>query len=173
MVCKEFEKLCGNFGSLAPHERIDIMCGLLRMCLPTELRFVGSVVEDLAKKDYHSFREHEIKANSHPKLTRFKHADDRTLRQGMALTLALLHSWNANCANTIFDILHSNLKSAFDVTPATDLETRYVILLVLMMAKNHPAFTFYQKTVIGEHNETIERKLQNQSLTVSIEGSVH
>lgn len=138
------------------------MCGMLRMCLPPELRFIGSVVEDLAKKDYHYLREHEIRANSQEKLSEFKHSESHVLRNGMAVSLALLHSWNASCANIIFEILTSNLKSAFDVAASTDKAARDVILLVLMMAKNHPAFTFYQKTVIGEHNET-----QNLLLTVS------
>ncbi|OWF37987.1 zinc finger CCHC domain-containing protein 2-like [Mizuhopecten yessoensis] len=164
MVCKEFEELCGKFGSLSPHKRIDIMCGMLRMCLPPELRFIGSVVEDLAKKDYHFLREHEIRANSQEKLSEIKHNDPHALANNMALSLALLHSWNASCANIIFEILTSNLKSAFDVTWASDTATRDVILLVLMMAKNHPAFTFYQKTVIGEHNER-----QNILLTSNIE----
>ncbi|XP_069114070.1 zinc finger CCHC domain-containing protein 2-like isoform X2 [Argopecten irradians] len=165
MVCKEFEELCGKFGSLSPHKRIDIMCGMLRMCLPPELRFIGSVVEDLAKKDYHFLREHEIRANSQEKLSEIKHNDPHALANSMALSLALLHSWNASCANIIFEILTSNLKSAFDVTWSTDTATRDVILLVLMMAKNHPAFTFYQKTVIGDHNERQNLLLTSNSET--------
>lgn len=162
MVCKEAEEICAQFKDLSPHKRIDTMCCLLRMCLPPELRFVGSVVEDLAKKDYYYLRESEIKSNSQAKLMSLAQADVHTLRKSMALTLALLHSWNVNCASTIYEILSNNLKSAFDIVSNGDIsqETIRTILLVLVMAKNHPAFSFYQKKVIGEHLEIIDKQLK-------------
>lgn len=144
------------------------MCGMLRMCLPPELRFIGSVVEDLAKKDYHFLREHEIKANSQTEIMKYKYLDDRALRRGVALSLSLLHSWNTNCANAVFDLLESSLKRAFEVTSSTDRETIDVILLVLMMAMNHPALSFHQKQVIASHYEIVEKQLESLFTKVGI-----
>ncbi|CAI9724282.1 finger CCHC domain-containing 2-like [Octopus vulgaris] len=63
MVFKE--TVCLWFQKLNPHTRIDIMCGLLHMCVPPELRFLGTFLEDLGKKDYYRLRDAEIKANNH------------------------------------------------------------------------------------------------------------
>ncbi|KAK3086490.1 hypothetical protein FSP39_019124 [Pinctada imbricata] len=161
MVCKEFEELCAKFGDLSPHKRIDIMCGMLRLCLAPELRFIGSVVEDLAKKDYHFLREHEIKANRQSDLLHYYTCDERTLRNAMALNLALLHSWNTTCANTIFDILETNMKRAFQVSLSIDSEDINVILLVLTMAMNHPAFTFHQRDRIFNYYKRVEQQLED------------
>jgi hypothetical protein len=39
--------------------------------LPPELRFIGSVVEDLAKKDFNFLREHENRANNQTELKKY------------------------------------------------------------------------------------------------------
>ena len=58
------EDLCDWFKELKPPKRIDYLCALLHVCLPPELRFIGSVLEDLAKKDYNYLRDKEFIANS-------------------------------------------------------------------------------------------------------------
>ncbi|CAG2191433.1 unnamed protein product [Mytilus edulis] len=161
MVCKELDELCAKFGSLSPHLRIDYIYGMLRMCLPPELRFIGSVVEDLAKKDFNHLREHENKANNQTELKKYRNVDEKTLIEGMAFNLSLLHSVNTPCANIIFSLLEENSKSAFHISNSTDKKTIDIILLVLTMAKYHPAFTFHQRTVFTEYYKKVEQQLHN------------
>ncbi|KAL4235175.1 Zinc finger CCHC [Mactra antiquata] len=149
MVCKE--ELCTWFRDLQPHKRIDYMCGMLQMCLPMELRFMGSYVEDLAKKDFHELRESEGKANSHHELKKFSETDVRVFRTKMAVYLALLHSSNMRCSNIIFQLLENRAVDALVVNENMDVMTVYNILLVLSMAMNHPAFSYHQKTRMYEH----------------------
>ena len=144
MVCKD--DLCRWFKNLSPHKRIDYMCGMLQMCLPMELRFIGSYVEDLAKKDFHQLRESEGKANNRHELSRFSETNGRVFRTKMAVYLALMHSSNRSCSNIIFKLLEKHVCEALTVIDSMDSLTIHSILLVLSMAMNHPAFTFHQKS---------------------------
>lgn len=61
-ICKEdvfewFNKLSGG-------KRIELICGLLNMCIPLEWRFFATFLEQAAKKDYSSLKEAELRANS-------------------------------------------------------------------------------------------------------------
>lgn len=146
MVFKE--DLCNWFTQLSPHKRIDYMCGMLHMCLPMELRFLGSCVEDLAKKDFMQLREFEGKANSRHDLIKLQECetDEDSFRTKMAIYLALLHSSNRSCSNIIFEMLENHVHKALAVLDGMNSETVYRILLVLSMAMNHPAFSFQQRT---------------------------
>ncbi|XP_074601649.1 uncharacterized protein LOC141855477 [Brevipalpus obovatus] len=62
VICKEdvfewFNKLPGG-------KRIELMCGLLNLCIPLEWRFFATFLEQAAKRDYNSLREAETRANS-------------------------------------------------------------------------------------------------------------
>lgn len=61
---REQERVYEWFGLvLGSAQRLEFMCGLLDLCNPLELRFLGSCLEDLARKDYHYLRDSEAKAN--------------------------------------------------------------------------------------------------------------
>lgn len=143
MVCKE--EICTWFKELSPHKRVDIMCGMLHLCLPLELRFLGSYVEDLAKKDFNHLREAEGKANSRNEMSKFKDADGKAFRSKMAVYLALLHSSNTSCSSVIYELLENHIQNSLSVINGLDGTAIHSILLVLAMAMNHPAFTFHQK----------------------------
>nr|XP_056710968.1 zinc finger CCHC domain-containing protein 2 [Euleptes europaea] len=49
--------------SLGSAERLEFAVGLLDLLNPLELRFVGSCLEELARKDYHCLRDAEARAN--------------------------------------------------------------------------------------------------------------
>lgn len=163
MIGKDLDELCYEFGTLSPHQRIDVLSGLLRMCLGPELRFIGSVVVDLCKKDYIYLREQENKANKPEELTSLKQnpTDIKNLQQTMALNLALLHTDNTHCASIVFDILENNMKQAFSITTATEKESVDIILLVLTMAMRHPAFTFYQRTELYKYYMCVKKQLES------------
>ncbi|XP_053210487.1 zinc finger CCHC domain-containing protein 2-like [Panonychus citri] len=73
VICKEdvfdwFKKLSGG-------KRIELMCGLLNLCIPLEWRFFATFLEQAAKRDYNSLKEAEIKANSLEELEKLTQLD--------------------------------------------------------------------------------------------------
>ncbi|XP_029110793.1 zinc finger CCHC domain-containing protein 2-like isoform X2 [Scleropages formosus] len=90
---------------LDPAKRIEFMCGLLHMCQPLELRFLGSCLEDLARKDFHVLRDFEIRANSPSELGLLGDVTDPVVRSKLLVCLSLLGSENRECAGILFRIL--------------------------------------------------------------------
>ncbi|XP_041102649.1 zinc finger CCHC domain-containing protein 2 [Polyodon spathula] len=90
---------------LSPAKRIEFMCGLLHMCQPPELRFLGSCLEDLARKDFHILRDSEIKANGPNDLSLLTDVTDPVIRSKLLVCMALLGSENRECAEILFRIL--------------------------------------------------------------------
>ncbi|KAG7455456.1 hypothetical protein MATL_G00256820 [Megalops atlanticus] len=96
---------------LNPAKRIEFMCGLLHMCQPLELRFLGSCLEDLARKDFHVLRDFETRANSPSELGLLTDVTDPVVRSKLLVCLSLLGSENRECAGILFRIL-SHVDSA-------------------------------------------------------------
>lgn len=90
---------------LNPAKRIEFMCGLLHMCQPLELRFLGSYLEDLARKDYHVLRDFEFRANSPSDLGVLTDVVDPVVRSKLLVCLSLLGSDSRECAGILFRIL--------------------------------------------------------------------
>ena len=104
MVCTKDIRDC--FKELSSSKRIDLMCSLLHMCLPWELRFIGSCIEDLAKKDYTSLRDAEQRANDSLEIKRLScDIFNRNIRSKLNVYLSLLYSHNTKCSHPLFDIL--------------------------------------------------------------------
>lgn len=114
------EDIYSWFAESLSWQRIDLLCGLLQLCLPLELRFVGACLEDLARKDYSRLRDFERRANELAEYatlaTRLvaaasssESAAFATVADGVQETLnvylSLLHSGNTACASSIFRIL--------------------------------------------------------------------
>lgn len=124
---------------------------MLNMCHPMELRFLGSFIEDLAKKDFLHLRESEGKANSRNELSNLTLIDENLFRTKMAVFLGLLHSSNRHCSTIIFNLIDNHIQQAFTVRKNMDTMTIHNILLVLSMGMYHPAFTHSQRTRMFEH----------------------
>ncbi|XP_064792529.1 zinc finger CCHC domain-containing protein 2-like isoform X2 [Oncorhynchus masou masou] len=90
---------------LSPAKRIEFMYGLLHMCQPLEIRFLGSCLEDLARKDVHVFRDFEITANCQTDLAFLKDVSDPVVRSKLLVYLSLLRSGNRECADTLYRAL--------------------------------------------------------------------
>ncbi|XP_067108388.1 zinc finger CCHC domain-containing protein 2 isoform X1 [Osmerus mordax] len=86
-------------------KRVEFMCGLLHMCQPLELRFLGSCLEDLARKDYHVLRDFENRANTPNDLGILSDAIDPVVRSKLLVCLSLLGSDSRECAGILFRIL--------------------------------------------------------------------
>ncbi|XP_011635738.2 zinc finger CCHC domain-containing protein 14 [Pogonomyrmex barbatus] len=153
------------------YKRIDVMCTLLNMCLPFEVRYLGTCVEDIGKRDYNDLRDTEHHANSVSEvaeLTTSSVTDKRTRRK-MALYMALLHSCNYACAVILYKNLsnldHQEITNLLNGTTFNvDDQPLEELLLLYTMALNHPAFTYEQKSVFGN----IFLKLQEEETRLNL-----
>lgn len=165
MIVKE--DLIPWFKNLKSYRRIDIMCSLLNLCLPFELRFLGTCLEDLGRRDAQNLRGAELRVNNPQEfvtdvssLLAGQPTETKTRRQ-MALYLALLRVCNRTGVNELFKILDrwGDLDfSKFEGDPLQEL------LLVYAMAHNHPVFGFDQRQKCGEiYKKIIQGKGSQQS----------
>ncbi|XP_050362378.1 uncharacterized protein LOC126781436 isoform X2 [Nymphalis io] len=160
MVCKE--DVVSWFKELESYKRIDAMCTLLNMCLPFELRFIGTYLEELGKRDFQELRGAELRANNPTDLAADiggADTDSRTRRK-MALYVSLLRSCNFACATTLYNAMVSLEQSGLLKGLYGDLLEE--ILLLYTMALHHPAFTFDQKSHFGEILEKL--KMEDQRI---------
>lgn len=144
------EDVCSWYSNLAPASRIDFLSGFLRLLLPWELRFVGSCLEDLARRDFHVFREAELRANTMSVMQRISSLYSFTsdeFRALLTISLALLHSTNVQCATLYSDVLIWNFELARELV-RYDHVSREDIILLYNLAVNHPAFTFDQRQTL-------------------------
>ncbi|XP_067293172.1 zinc finger CCHC domain-containing protein 14 [Pseudorasbora parva] len=149
------------FSVLSSAQRAEFFCGLLDLCVPIELRFLGSCLEDLARKDYHSLRDAEIKANNPTDLANLTNITDEVVRSKLLVSLALLSSENRVAAGVLFRTL-THIDSIINNygLQLNDGQTGEQFLLLFTMASNHPAFSFHQKQVLRQELTQIQEILQ-------------
>lgn len=152
MVCKEDVVLW--FKESESYKRIDTMCTLLNMCLPFELRFLGTCLEELGTRDSKELRGIELRVNNSTELAAemaaCKHGEpsDIKVRRKMVLYLALIRACNRPCVNELFNTLAS--WSNNDFLKTADGDALQELLLVYTMAANHPVFSIEQRLKCGE-----------------------
>ncbi|KAM8892404.1 zinc finger CCHC domain-containing protein 14 [Spinachia spinachia] len=149
------------FSSLTSGQRAEFLCGLLDLCVPVELRFLGSCLEDLARKDYHSLRDAEIKANNPADLSGLTNITDEVVRSKLLVSLALLGTDNREAAGVLYRILThiDTVINNYGLAP-NDGRTEEQFLLLFTMASHHPAFSFHQKQVLRQQLSLIQDVLQ-------------
>ncbi|XP_057185626.1 zinc finger CCHC domain-containing protein 14 isoform X2 [Triplophysa rosa] len=149
------------FSMLSSAQRAEFLCGLLDLCVPVELRFLGSCLEDLARKDYHSLRDAEIKANNPADLANLTNITDEVVRSKLLVSLALLSSDNRVSAGVLFRTLtHIDTIINNYGLQLNDGRTGEQFLLLFTMASSHPAFSFHQKQVLRQELAQIQEILQ-------------
>uniref|UniRef100_A0A1E1X656 CCHC-type domain-containing protein n=1 Tax=Amblyomma aureolatum TaxID=187763 RepID=A0A1E1X656_9ACAR len=141
------------------------MCGLLNLCLPLELRFLGTCVEDLASKDYAYFRDAELRASSINELSKCTNVRDAVTRSKLITSLALLHLCNRSCSHAIFQALSEEMKCAKQET--YDTKTLEEMLLLFTMATHHPSFSFDERSEFVKFREKLESLWAAQGMTVT------
>nr|XP_037283645.1 zinc finger CCHC domain-containing protein 2-like [Rhipicephalus microplus] len=163
MVCKE--EIYAWFKQLSGAVRIDTMCGLLNLCLPLELRFLGTFLEDLANKDYTYFREAEQRANNLNELSKYTGVRDIVWRSRVITSLALLRLSNRSCSHALFEALFEEMKSAKHET--YDSRTLDEMLLLFTMATHHPSFSFDERSELVKFREKLESLGAAQGMAVA------
>lgn len=152
MVCKE--EVVHWFKGLESYKRIDAMCTLLNMCLPFELRFLGTCLEELGGRDSKDLRGIELRVNNSNELaheiatSQLCDPSDIKVRRKMAFYFALIRACNRHCVNELFNILCSWSNNDFLKIATGDALQE--LLLVYIMGANHPVFSFEQRMRCGE-----------------------
>lgn len=152
------------FSELPSPQRVEFLCGLLDLCIPLELRFLGACLEDLARKDYHSLRDSEIKANNPADLGSLTNLTDEVVRSKLLVSLALLGSAHREAAGVLFRTL-THIDSVINNygLQLNEGRTGDEFLLLFTMASNHPAFSFHQKQVLRQELTQIQNIMASTS----------
>ncbi|XP_028659693.1 zinc finger CCHC domain-containing protein 2 isoform X1 [Erpetoichthys calabaricus] len=161
---------------LCPAKRIELMCGLLHMCQPLELRFLGSCLEDLARKDFHVLRDWEIRANSPSEMGLLTDVSDPVVRSKLLVCLSLLSSESRECASILFRTLsrveNTSLTRNFGTTGDVGIShQQQQMSLLFTMASLHPAFPFHQREGLRNQFETLERTMETERRQYPASGS--
>ncbi|XP_073487017.1 zinc finger CCHC domain-containing protein 2 isoform X3 [Aquarana catesbeiana] len=164
--------------SLGPAQRLEFACGLLDLCNPLELRFLGSCLEDLARKDCHYLRDCESRANGLAGEPELGDLSDRTARSRLIVYLALLSSENREVAGRLYRLLllpamgMERLLGGWEDgerKPAEIAASREELLLLFTMASLHPAFSFHQRVTLRERLDQLREAMSRKS---RLEGNV-
>ena len=152
MIVKE--DLVTWFQKLESYRRIDIMCTLLNLCLPFELRFLGTCLEELGRRDDQVLRGIELRVNNPQEFAndvgpfQTGQPTDYKVRRMMALYLGLMRACNRTGVNELFKTL--DRWGERDYSKFSDGDPLQELLLVYTMATNHPVFSFDQRHRCGE-----------------------
>lgn len=130
------------------------MCTLLNLCLPFELRFLGTCLEELGRRDAQDLRGAELRVNNPQEFNndvgsfQAGQPTDRKMRRKMALYLALMRACNRTGVTELFRTL--DRWGEGDFTKFNEGDSMQELLLVYTMATNHPVFNFEQRLKCGE-----------------------
>lgn len=153
MVCKE--DVLTWFKDLECYKRIDLMYELLNMCMPFEIRFMGSCIEEIGKHSYQELRGLTIIANDVEKLSKDSTLSngllDENTRSRVLLYISLLSARNCISANWLYKKLFRTAVFEDFIVKGNckDDNLHSELLLLLTMGLHHPAFTFDQKSFFG------------------------
>ena len=98
------------YRKLANWDRVDFMCGLLDLCHPFEIRYLGTFIEEIGRKDYAALKAHEDKANQVENSSEIGSLSEETDRSRLTISLTLLASSNFRVASAIYEILNEYME---------------------------------------------------------------
>ena len=187
------EQIHRYFNHLTGAKRIEFLYGLLHLCQPLELRYLGTCLEEIARKDYEYLYHAEQKSNlssdeETPSEEKFDLTDQLVrahtivdigetrffqLRCSSLLRSALLWAKNRACAVRLFRRLQaSDSVQAVDLLlERDDLDERTMdeILIIFCLAANHPAFSFDMRTQMSQIFKDLERRQRKMKLLQTVQ----
>ncbi|KAG1969072.1 zinc finger CCHC domain-containing protein 2 [Pimephales promelas] len=140
---------------LNPAGRVELLCGLLHMCQPLELRFFGACLEDLARRDFSVLRDFEIRANCPADLEGLVDVSDPVVLSKLLVYLSLLGSKSRECAGILFRTLSRMDAGMCGALP--EPESVDQLRLLFMMGSLHPAFSFHQRVELRAQLDRLQK----------------
>jgi hypothetical protein len=122
---------------------------------------MGTLLEEMARKDFYYLRDANTKANSVDEVSSIVNIRDPIQRSKLIVTLALLNSANQECAKKIYELFKIDILNLSILNDKNEIDDKIAdeYLLLLTMAANHPAFEFAMKTTISTQLKLFETKL--------------
>lgn len=172
MVVRCKQEVYNWFQQLPAYSRIDFLCTLLGYCSPWEIRFLGTCLEQVARKSYNELQKYELKAGDYKELQeRMLSSDINILDQDSNIThlimsLALLRSRSTEsfCSTIPFDIISRIVREFYtrinDVSPPSRLSDNIRVLLA--MATHHPALTSPEQKQFHDYLQQLVDELGSQ-----------
>ena len=161
-------EICATFKTLRSAERIDLLCGLFHLCVPLELRFIGSCVEDLIRRNHLTQIDFEGKANNNT----FNGDIKLNVLSGdffheISLYMSFLHSDNTNSARAYFSVLE-HIKCSIDFQidqlepPTFQFDSCVIADIELMytMAIHHPAFSYEERMKLYKYLKQLQQSFK-------------
>ncbi|CAF1231942.1 unnamed protein product [Adineta ricciae] len=184
------EQIHRYFNHLSGAKRIEFLYGLLHLCQPLELRYLGTCLEEIARKDYEYLYHAEQKTNHLPVQTPTTATNsdstnpqtdlgsddkldltDQFTRAHTIVDIALLWAKNRPCAVRLFRRLKASesIKLVDMLLERDDLDERTMdeILIIFCLAANHPAFNFDMRTQISQILKELEKRQRKMKLLQS------
>ena len=135
-----------EYQSMPACDRMDLLCRMLRHCVPYEMHFLGAVLLDGVKNH---FKNHISKVEGNANRVSYYSAikggplTPETCEK-LCCALAVLHADNRPVAEIIFNMLNdshvlSHCEESNDLSSLQDFRLLYV------MAINHPALSYIQR----------------------------
>ncbi|CAF0856876.1 unnamed protein product [Adineta steineri] len=189
------EQIHRYFNHLSGAKRIEFLYGLLHLCQPLELRYLGTCLEEIARKDYEYLYHAEQKTNHLPTQTSTLinnnestnqqqqqqsniesdeklDLTDQFTRAHAIVDIALLWAKNRPCALRLFRNLKASesVKLVDMLLERDDLDERTMdeILIIFCLAANHPAFSFDMRTQISQTLKELEKRQRKMKLLQTV-----
>lgn len=152
---------------LSPAGRVELLCGLLHMCQPLELRFLGACLEDLARRDFTVLRDFETRANCPADLEGLVDvsASDPVVLSKLLVYVSLLGSKSRECAGILFRTLNRIEAGMCGAVP--EPETVDQLRLLFTMGSLHPAFSFHQREELRAQLDRLQEWVCNITLNIT------
>ncbi len=127
-------------------DRLDLICRMLRHCIPYEMRFLGTILLDGARSHFKShIGKIETSANRVNYYSTMKDVGlTHEVCEKLCCALAVLHADNRPVAEIIFKMLNDRRAISF-FQESNDLRVMQDFRLLYVMAVNHPALSFNQR----------------------------
>ncbi|CAF1205405.1 unnamed protein product [Rotaria sordida] len=180
------EQIHRYFNHLSGAKRIEFLYGLLHLCQPLELRYLGTCLEEIARKDYEYLYHAEQKTNHLPTQNSITNNEtnnqqqndlgsdekldltDQFTRAHAIVDIALLWAKNRPCALRLFRRLKASesVKLVDMLLERDDLDERTMdeILIIFCLAANHPAFSFDMRTQMSQILKELEKRQRKMKL---------
>jgi hypothetical protein len=188
------EQIHRYFNHLSGAKRIEFLYGLLHLCQPLELRYLGTCLEEIARKDYEYLYHAEQKTNHLPTHTPISTNNeinnqpqndlgsdekldltDQFTRAHAIVDIALLWAKNRPCALRLFRRLKASesVKLVDMLLERDDLDERTMdeILIIFCLAANHPAFSFDMRTQMSQILKELEKRQRKMKLLQTVQNN--